>query len=149
MAPSPEPVVALAEQLARRYHAGQVDRVGAPYLDHPRAVVDLLGAAPARCRAAAWLHDVLEHTDATADDLRAAGVPHDVVALVEVLSRRPGEDYLEFIGRVCADPDAARVKMADALHNLDPARDFGAPPEKRARYHRALLMLFTALPARQ
>lgn len=146
MGPLPEPVVSLAEELARRYHAGQVDRVGVPYIDHPRAVADLLEKAPAPCRAAAWLHDVLEHTDATADDLRAAGVPDDVVAVVEVLTRRPGEDYLDFIGRVCADPAAVRVKIADALHNLDPARDFGAPAEKRARYHRALVMLFAALP---
>jgi (p)ppGpp synthase/HD superfamily hydrolase len=146
MASSPEPVVALAEELARRYHAGQVDRLGAPYIDHPRAVARLLEQAPARYRAAAWLHDVLEHTGATAGDLRAAGVPDDVVALVEVLTRRPGEDYLDFIGRVCADPAAARVKIADALHNLDPARDFGPPAEKRTRYHRALVMLFTALP---
>ena len=40
-----------------------------------------------------------------------------------------------------------RVKIADALHNLDPSRDFGPPPHKRARYHRALVMLFQALPA--
>ena len=84
---------------------------------------------------------------ATAAELAAAGVPAEVVRLVEVLTRRPGEDYLAFIGRVCADPAAVRVKIADALHNLDPSRDFGPPPHKRARYHRALVMLFQALPA--
>ena len=147
MALTPVPVVALAEALARRYHAGQVDRVGAPYIEHPRAVAALLAGAPAPWQAAAWLHDVLEHTDATADDLAAAGVPPEVVRLVEVLTRRPGEDYLAFIGRVCADPAAVRVKMADALHNLDPARDFGPTGEQRARYHRALVLLFRALPA--
>ena len=143
----PESVVALAEALARRYHAGQVDRVGAPYIEHPRAVVGLLADQPPPWRAAAWLHDVLEHTDATAADLVSAGVPADVVRLVELLTRRPGEDYLAFIGRVCADPAAVRVKIADALHNLDPARDFGPPVEKRARYHEALVRLFQALPA--
>jgi len=143
------PVVALAESLARRYHAGHVDRLGAPYVDHPAAVAELLAAAgaPPACQAAAWLHDVLEHTAATAGDLAAAGLPGDVVRLVEVLTRRPGEDYLDFVGRVCADPAAVRVKIADALHNLDPARDFGPSPEQRARYHRALVLLFQALPA--
>jgi (p)ppGpp synthase/HD superfamily hydrolase len=131
MAESAPSVVALAEELARRYHAGQCDRLGEPYVDHPR-------------EAAAWLHDVLEHTDATADGLRADGVPAEVVRLVEVLTRRPGEDYLAFIGRVCADPDAVRVKIADALHNLDPTRDFGPTPEQRARYHEALVRLFRA-----
>ena len=144
---TPEPVVALAETLARRYHAGQVDRVGAPYIDHPEAVAGLLAGRPPAWQAAGWLHDVLEHTDATAEGLRAAGVPGEVVRLVEVLTRRPGEDYLDFIGRVCADPAAVRVKIADALHNLDPARDFGPPPDKRARYHQALVRLFQALPA--
>ena len=147
MALTPVPVVALAEELARRYHAGQVDRVGAPYVEHPRAVVGLLAGCPETWRAAAWLHDVLEHSGATAADLAAAGVPTEFVRLVEVLTRRPGEDYLAFIGRVCPDPAAVRIKIADALHNLDPARDFGPPPEKRARYHEALVMLFRALPA--
>ena len=147
MALTPEDVVARAAELAGRYHAGQVDRLGAPYIEHPRAVAGLLAGAPAAWQAAAWLHDVLEHTDATAADLLSGGVPAEVVRLVEVLTRRPGEDYLAFIERVCADPGAVRVKIADALHNLDPARDFGPSPEQRARYHQALLRLFrTILP---
>ena len=141
---TPDSVVDLAEDLARRYHAGQMDRLGAPYIDHPRAVAGLLADAPPACRAAAWLHDVLEHTEATAASLLAAGLPAEVVRLVEVLTRRPGEDYLAFIERVCADPAAVRVKIADALHNLDPARDFGPTPEQRARYHEALVRLFRA-----
>jgi (p)ppGpp synthase/HD superfamily hydrolase len=149
MAPGPKSMVALAEDLARHYHAGQVDRLGQPYVEHPRAVAGLLAGGPEALQAAAWLHDVLEHTQATAADLLAAGVAPEVVRLVEVLTRRPGEDYLAFIGRVCADREAVQVKMADALHNLDPARDFGPTAEQRARYHQALVLLFRAnLPER-
>jgi (p)ppGpp synthase/HD superfamily hydrolase len=149
MAPGPKSMVALAEDLARHYHAGQVDRLGQPYVEHPRAVAGLLAGGPEALQAAAWLHDVLEHTQATAADLLAAGVAPEVVRLVEVLTRRPGEDYLAFIGRVCADRQAVQVKMADALHNLDPARDFGPTAEQRARYHQALVLLFRAnLPER-
>lgn len=136
--------MALAEELARRYHTGQLDRLGAPYIDHPRAVAGMLAGAPEELQAAAWLHDVLEHTAATAADLLTAGVPLEVVRLVEVLTRQPDEDYLAFIGRVCAHPGAVKVKIADALHNLDPTRDFGPTPEQRARYHRALVLLFRA-----
>ena len=146
MALTPLSVVELAEQLARQYDAGQVDRVGSPYIEHPRAVAELLAGTPESWQAAAWLHDVLEHTDATADDLLAAGVPGEVVRLVEIVSRRPGEEYLAFIERVCADGAAVRLKIADTLHNLDPARDFGPSAEKRARYHQALVRLFRALP---
>lgn len=144
MAMTPKSVVALAEKLARYYHSGQVDRLGEPYIEHPRAVAGLLAGGPESLQAAAWLHDVLEHTEATTADLMVAGVPPEVVRLVEVLTRRPGEDYLAFIGRVCADPAAVRVKIADALHNLDPRRDFGPTPEQRARYHQALVLLFRA-----
>ena len=146
MALTPSSVVKLAEVLARRHHAGQVDRVGTPYIDHLRAVADFLTGTPETWQAAAWLHDVLEHSDATADDLLADGVPAEVVRLVEIVSRRPGEDYLAFIERVCADPVAVRIKIADTLHNLDPGRDFGPSAEKRARYHQALVRLFRALP---
>ncbi|MEW6472569.1 MAG: HD domain-containing protein [Actinomycetota bacterium] len=144
VAQPPRNVVALAEELARRYHAGQLDRLGEPYIEHPRAVAELLAGAPEALQAAAWLHDVLEHTDATVPDLLTAGVPLEVVRLVEVLTRRPDEDYLAFTERVCADRGAVRVKIADALHNLDPSRDFGPSPEQRARYHRALVLLFRA-----
>ncbi len=140
-----EPLVALAEGLARRWHAGQVDRVGAPYIEHPRAVAGLLDGCPETWRAAAWLHDVLEHTAATATDLSGAGVPAEVVRLVEILSRRPGENYLDYVGRVCADPVAVRIKVADVLHNMEPGRDQGHPPDKRIRYHEALVMLFRAM----
>src|SRR5436309_16100799 len=142
-------VVARAEAVARQWHAGHVDRLGVPYIEHPQAVAGLLAeaGAPPAWQAAAWLHDALEHTGATVADLTTAGLPPDVVRLVEVLTRRPGEDYLAFVGRVCTDPAAVRVKIADALHNLDPGRDFGPSAEQRARYHRALVMLFRALPA--
>jgi len=70
-------------------------------------------------QAAAWLHDVLEHTGATAADLAAEGVPADVVRLVEILSRRPGEDYLDFIGRVCADPAAVRLGTLPEIRGAD------------------------------
>ena len=147
MALTPDDVVGLAAELAERYHAGQIDRLGAPYIEHARAVAGLLAGMPEAWQAAAWLHDVLEHTEATAADLLGGGVPAEVVRIVEVLTRRPGEDYLAFIERVCADPGAVRVKIADALHNLDPARDFGPSPEQRARYHKALTRLFRTILA--
>lgn len=144
---TPEPMVAQAEALARRYHAGAVDRVGVDYIRHPEAVVGYLAGTPALWRAVAWLHDVLEHTAATAEDLASEGVPPEVIRVVKVLSRPGGEDYLEFINRVCTDPVAVRVKIADTLHNLDPARHYARSAEQRAKYHEGLVRLVKALPA--
>ena len=140
----PENVVALAEQLARRYHAGQVDRLGAAYIEHPRAVAGLLPGAPGAAgrrpgSTTSWSTPMPPPTTCspTACRPRSSGPRRNA-------DPPPGEDYLAFIERVCADPAAVRVKIADALHNLDPARDFGPSAEQRARYHEALVRLFRA-----
>ena len=115
--------VATAEQLARRAHEGQVDKAGLPYIDHPRRVaarVAELGGPP-EAIAAAWLHDVVEDTATTLDDLRAAGFGERVVATVDALTRRPdeGEAYYR---RVAAEELAVLVKQADIWDNTNPER---------------------------
>jgi hypothetical protein len=112
--------VATARAIALAAHAGQVDKAGHPYVTHPERVAARLGRPEEQ--AAAWLHDVLEDTPTTSADLRAAGIPHAVVAAVEALTRRWDEAPAAYYARVRADPIALAVKAADIADNTDPVR---------------------------
>jgi hypothetical protein len=86
--------VALARGIATAAHLGQVDKIGVPYVQHPRRVAERLPTA--RGQAVAWLHDVIEDTRLDAEDLLAAGVDPDVVE-----GRRPADaDGRRHVGRV-------------------------------------------------
>lgn len=135
--------VAIAEAIARRAHAVQVDKAGAPYIEHPAWVAARMEGGDAK--AAAWLHDVLEDTDVTADDLAEAGIPANVVDAVLALTRRPGESYEAYLARVAENPLAVQVKLADLEHNSDLSRIPHSTERCRARvekYRRAREFLF-------
>ena len=127
--PEPAPgTLAAALALAEDWHAGQVDKLGAPYIDHVRRVVDRVAAiAPAEVRnaaqVAAALHDTVEDCDGvTLDVLRSHAFAPEVVAAVDSVTKRPGEDYDDLIRRAAADPVGRWVKLADNLDNSDPSR---------------------------
>ncbi|QNK82388.1 HD domain-containing protein [Nakamurella sp. PAMC28650] len=124
-----------AEALARSAHADQVDKAGLPYVDHPARVaarvrISLPGDGPAE--AVAWLHDVVEDTSVTLDDL-ADEFGSLVAAGVEAITRRPGEDQDRYYRRVTANRLASVVKAADLEDNTDPARLAKLDPSVRAR----------------
>ncbi len=109
--------------LAVEAHRGQKDRAGAPYILHPLRVMYRLGwDAPEAARIAAVLHDVVEDTKVTLDELRRRGFSEEVLAAVELLSRRPEDSYEQFIERVLPDPIARRVKRADLEDNMEVRR---------------------------
>jgi len=133
-------LVDAAEQLSRQAHAGQVDKAGDPYIEHPRRVAaSVRGDSVAQ--AAAWLHDVVEDTSVTLADLRAAGFPEVIVAAVDALTRRPDEDRDAYYIRVAANPVALQVKWADLADNADPDRldrlDAQTHARLRAKYAHA------------
>jgi len=116
--------VALA--IAEKAHAGQVDKTGHAYIGHPVRVAERVRrhdpAAGADVIAAALLHDVLEDTELTRDDLLAAGIPVDVIDVVDAVTKRAGEAPEEYFTRVRADSRAVAVKRADIEDNTDPDR---------------------------
>lgn len=140
-------VVATARSIATQAHAGQTDKTGHPYIDHPKRVAARTAHAGGDelAVATAWLHDVIEDTSLTAHDLHAAGVPDDVVHAVEALSKRHSEQPEDYFQRVNAHPLAVRVKHADLDDNTDPARVAqldGATRERlAAKYARARALL--------
>ncbi|MGG0753865.1 HD domain-containing protein [Brevibacillus laterosporus] len=106
--------------LATKAHANQQDKGGQPYILHPLRVMMYMPSDEAR--AVAVLHDVLEDTDVTADDLREAGFPKEVVEAVMILTKNSKEDYDSYIKRVKQNQLARAVKIADIKDNLDLTR---------------------------
>jgi (p)ppGpp synthase/HD superfamily hydrolase len=144
--PSLEDAIILATQA----HVGQVDKVGQPYILHPFRVMLRLGDPTARM--VAVLHDVVEDTSVTLDDLRRGGFPPEVVEAVDLVTRRQDETYEQFIERLAPNPIARAVKLADLEDNMDTSR-LPAITEKtrerleRYRKARACLREFEAGPA--
>lgn len=104
--------------LATQAHAGQTDKAGAPYILHPLAVMHRFAVTDFNAQAVAVLHDVIEDTEVTANDLLEAGIPGHVVRAVSDISKRDGEDYGDYLERVKANPLARRVKLEDIGHNM-------------------------------
>ena len=115
------PQETLAREIARRAHGDAPNpKTGETYLTHPEHVASCVVGDEAK--AVAWLHDVVEDTSVTLDDLRAAGLSEAVVRGVDAMTHRRGEDYLDFVRRAGRDPLARVVKEADIRHNLDLGR---------------------------
>jgi (p)ppGpp synthase/HD superfamily hydrolase len=105
-----------AEELAYKYHNGQKRWDGSPYINHPVRVANSLISEHKKI--VALLHDVIEDTYVTADDLIKEGIPANLVKTVQDLSRQPEESYLDFILRLSMNSLAVDVKLADLEDNL-------------------------------
>ena len=138
-------LVEVARLVATAAHAGQVDKGGAPYIEHPAFVADRvrwLGGDEVEV-AAAWLHDVVEDTTVSLEAL-ASVFPANVVDTVDSVTRRQGEEYEAFVARAAAGARSRLVKLADVEHNLDASRLPGggvdlseADRARLAKYERA------------
>lgn len=116
-------LVDIALSIAKRAHKGQVDKAGEPYIKHPARVCLSRWCCGDEDRVVvALLHDVLEDSEITAQELIDNGIPGHLVQSVECLTRKPNESYEDFIERCCSDAIAARVKLADLEDNLDITR---------------------------
>lgn len=103
-------------------HAGQTDKGGNPYINHPLAVAEKLKEE--ELKLVAILHDVLEDSSITAEELLKKGFPQDVVEAVKVLTHKKGDPdtYEQYIERVSKSRMAKQVKISDLQHNLDLTR---------------------------
>jgi (p)ppGpp synthase/HD superfamily hydrolase len=116
-----------AIEMAARAHADQVDKAGQPYILHPLRL--MLAVRTPHERMAAVLHDVVEDTPLTFEDLAREGFPPEVIEAVRALTKREGESRIAAAKRAVKDPIARVVKLADVTDNMDLSR-IPEPTEK-------------------
>lgn len=137
-----------AVEIATEAHRGQTDKSGEPYILHPLELLSRMENDTER--KAAVLHDVVEDSDWTLNDLRCEGFSEEMVDAVEHLTKAKyladyeletvEKDYDEFIERVKKNEIARKVKQADIEHNMDLTRleDLTQEDlERLMRYHRS------------
>ncbi len=134
--PEAAAILAAAHDIATRAHAGQLRRGGAPYIGHPVEVAlilrDELGVSAYEVIAAALLHDAVEDSELTLEDLTgfSARTRELVALLTDPEPRMTPARRREHLGEIWKDPDATLLKAADRLSNL---RDVALMPSADAR----------------
>lgn len=113
-------MIDIALAIAKKAHAGQVDKAGVDYIQHPLYVASQVKTEQEK--AVALLHDVLEDSDITAADLLAYGLSNEVVTAVQTLTKKKGQSYQDYLGKVKSNNLARVVKLADLKHNSDLSR---------------------------
>ena len=114
------PLTKKAMEIAFRAHKEQLDKSGLPYIYHPIHLAEQMRSEEAIC--VALLHDVVEDTPITIDQLKAAGFPPQVTDALALLSHDPTTDYMAYVEKISQNPIASQVKLADLRHNSDLTR---------------------------
>lgn len=138
-----------AFKIAMKAHKGQTDKAGMPYILHPLTVA--VSQETEETFVAALLHDVVEDSDCTFDDLRRAGIAEPVIEALKLLThdkvggrvrdklrgagvsddiikclmpllREDDIEYMTYVAKIKDNPIAAAVKLADLRHNADLTR---------------------------
>ena len=114
------PTTIAAIKLAFKAHEGQVDRSGIPYVNHPLHLAEQMETEDEIV--VALLHDVIEDTDYTIDDLRALGISDAASEALLLLTHDDAVPYLDYVRNLKGNPLAAKVKLADLRHNSQLSR---------------------------
>lgn len=127
------PLTVKAMKLAYKAHQGQTDYAGLPYIFHPYHLAEQMTDEFTIC--AALLHDVVEDTDVTIEELERE-FPPAVTEAVRLLTHDEDTPYLDYVRALKNNPIARTVKLADLAHNSDETRlcVSDVPEEKRARW---------------
>lgn len=109
-----------AMRIAYEAHKDQYDKGGVPYIFHPYHLAEQLEEEYDIC--VALLHDVVEDTDISLDDIAKESFPKEVVEAVGLLTRDKEENYLDYVRKIKTNPIAKKVKLLDLAHNSEPTR---------------------------
>lgn len=129
--------------IAYKYHTN-VDDSGFPYIFHPIRVMEKVKGT--KLKIIAILHDVLEESEVTVNDLRNLGITDEIILdAIVCLTKKPDESYETYLHRINKNPIARRIKLADIEDNLSPHRIYRLS-EQRAikltkKYLKALKIL--------
>lgn len=165
-------LISSAINIAHITHRGQVDKQGNEYINHPLEVAKMLEIFGNRAYMAGLLHDVVEDSSYTAQDLLSANIPYSVVKAVNAVSRPEDRSlsYMEWIVSIKntsweeddflshqelenaglntndSIPLAVIVKLADNYHNSLSSRSKNLPEGMKKRYSRARKVLEKGIP---
>ena len=109
-----------AYEIAKKAHLGQVDKAGEDYIKHPEKVASFVKTDEEK--AVAYLHDVIEDTELTLEDLYEYDFSKEVIEAVDIITKKRGEDYQSYLNSVKKNKLARAVKLADLRHNSDLTR---------------------------
>ena len=101
-------------------HKNQRDKSGLPYVFHPFHLAEQMDDEISTT--AALLHDVMEDTDYTLEDLRQMHFPEIVLEALVLLTHEAGTPYMDYVARIRSNSIASKVKLADLRHNSDLTR---------------------------
>ena len=101
-------------------HKNQTDKTGLPYVFHPFHLAEQM--TDEKTTVAALLHDVVEDTDMTLNDLRKMDFGDDVIAALTLLTHDERVPYMDYVAEIKKNPIARAVKLADLRHNSDLTR---------------------------
>ena len=131
-----------ALKLCFEAHKNQLDKSGLPYVFHPFHLAEQM--TDEITTIVALLHDVVEDTGYTLDDLRGMGFPGEAIGALALLTHDPAVPYMDYVAAVKPNPVARAVKLADLRHNSDLSR-LGMIDEKALervqKYHKAIALL--------
>lgn len=109
-----------AYEIAKKAHLGQVDKAGEDYIKHPEKVASFVKTDEEK--AVAYLHDVIEDTELTLEDLNKYDFSKEVLEAVDIITKKRGEDYQSYLNSVKKNKLARAVKLAELRHNSDLTR---------------------------
>jgi guanosine-3',5'-bis(diphosphate) 3'-pyrophosphohydrolase len=135
--------------VATKNHYRQFDKAGLPYILHPMRVMMSIDTIPEKI--VVILHDVLEDTDLTSDNLIELRIPEWLVSVVKILTKVPGQNYSEYLNNIMTSETAIKVKIADMRDNADLLR-YHDLEEKHLKmikkYHKGIKFLTRDLEVR-
>lgn len=131
-----------ALKLCFETHKEQTDKSGMPYVFHPFHLAEQM--SDEETTVVALLHDCIEDSDRTLDDLREMGFGEKIIEAIALMTHDPDVPYMDYVAQIKANPIARTVKLADLRHNSDMSRLDSITPydqERAEKYKKAIELL--------